>query len=257
MTLSPDRWLRRLGANPQARLRLFCLPYAGGGTAQYRPWARLLPPEVEPYALCLPGREERINERPVEHMEPLLTAMAQALQPLLDRPFVLYGHSLGGLLGFELAHTLRRIAGVEPARLIVSGRGAPESPPAPAIGHLPDAAFVAALNQRYGGIPQAVLNEPELLALFLPVLRGDFRLLEGYSYKARPPLSCPITAVGGAQDSMVTADALHGWRPHTQGALTTHLLEGAHFFIQSHQGRFLEVLSAELRRTPESASARP
>ena len=69
MTLSPDRWLRRLGANPQARLRLFCLPYAGGGTAQYRPWARLLPPEVEPYALCLPGREERINERPVEHME--------------------------------------------------------------------------------------------------------------------------------------------------------------------------------------------
>lgn len=257
MTLSPDRWLRRLSKNPQARLRLFCLPYAGGGTSQYRPWARLLPPDVETYALCLPGREERISERPIERMEPLLTAMAHALQPLLDRPFVLYGHSLGGLLGFELAHTLRRSVGLEPARLIVSGRSAPESQPAPRIGHLADAEFIAALNQRYGGIPQAVLNEPELLALFLPVLRGDFRVLESYHYEARPPLSCPITAVSGTQDSMIPAEAIHGWRSHTQAGLSTHFLEGAHFFIQSHQGRFLEVLSAELRRTPESAGARP
>ncbi len=182
------------------------------------------------------------------------------MHEFLDLTTDLNGHSIlvtGGTGSFGKRFIKTAVERYKPARLIVSGRGAPESPPAPAIGHLPDAAFVAALNQRYGGIPQAVLNEPELLALFLPVLRGDFRLLEGYSYKARPPLSCPITAVGGAQDSMVTADALHGWRPHTQGALTTHLLEGAHFFIQSHQGRFLDLQSSELRRTAELASSRP
>lgn len=253
MTLINDRWLRRLSQSPNARLRMFCLPYAGSGTAQYRPWARLLPTDIELYAVCLPGREERINERPDEHLEPLAVRMAQALQPLLDRPFVLYGHSLGGLLGFELAHTLRRTVGVEPARLIVSGRGSPESRPAPAIGHLPDDQFVAALTQRYGGIPQAVLNEPELMALFLPVLRADFRMLETYKYPERDPLSCPITAVGGTQDSMVPPEAIHGWRAHTTGEMGAHFVDGAHFFIQTHQARFIELLSAELRRTPKSA----
>lgn len=253
MTLSNDRYLRRLSQNPKARLRMFCLPYAGSGTAQYRPWARLLPADIELYAVCLPGREERINEPPGERMEPLVASMAQALQPLLDRPFVLYGHSLGGLLGFELAHTLRRTVGVEPARLIVSGRGAPGSQPAPAIGHLPDEQFVATLTQRYGGIPQAVLNEPELMALFLPVLRADFRVLEGYQQKERDLLSCPITAVGGTQDAMVPPEAIHGWRAHTTGAMSAHFLDGGHFFIQSHQARFIELLSTELRRTPESA----
>lgn len=253
MTLSNDRYLRRLSPSPKARLRMFCLPYAGSGTAQYRPWGRLLPNDVELYAVCLPGREERINETPGERLEPLVAAVAQALQPLLDRPFVIYGHSLGGLLGFELAHTLRRTVGVEPARLIVSGRGAPELPPAPAIGHLPDEQFVATLTKRYGGIPQAVLNEPELMALFLPVLRADFRVLENYKYQQRDPLSCPITAVGGTQDSMVPPEAIHGWRAHTRGAMAAHFVEGAHFFIQSQQPRFIELLSAELRRTPESA----
>ncbi len=253
MTLINDRWLRRLNQSPKARLRMFCLPYAGSGTAQYRPWARLLPTDIELYAVCLPGREERINERPGERLVPLVDTLAQALQPLLDRPFVLYGHSLGGILGFELAHTLRRTVGIEPARLIISGRGDPESRPAPAIGHLPDDQFVAALTQRYGGIPQAVLNEPELMALFLPALRADLRMLESYDYRAREPLSCPITAVGGTQDRMVPPEAIHGWRPHTKGELATHFLDGAHFFIQSHQGRFIELLSAELRRTSESA----
>lgn len=247
MSASPDRWIRPLSRNPQAQLRVFCLPFAGGGTSIYRPWARVLPPQIDLYAVCLPGREDRIRERPYDRLEPLVAALAEALRPFLDRPFVIYGHSLGALLGFELAHTLTGAYAKAPARLVVSGRGAPDAPTVPPLTHLPDGPFITALNQRYGGIPQALLDEPELLALFIPVLRADLATLETYTYKPREPLPCALTAVGGTRDPMVSRAAVQDWQRHTSGEFASHFLEGDHFFIQSSQARWLELLTAELR----------
>ena len=247
MSPSADKWIRPLGRNPQARLRMFCLPFAGGGTAAYRPWARTLPQDVESYAVCLPGREDRIRETPFNRMEPLIAALAEMLLPFLDRPFVLYGHSLGAMIGFELAHVLIRACGKEPARLVFSGRGAPDGPSAPPIAHLADGPFITALNQRYGGIPQALLDEPELLALFVPVLRADLSLLENYTYKPREPLPCALTAVGGSNDPVVPAAAITAWQRHTRGPFASYFLEGEHFFIQTNQARWVALLSSELR----------
>lgn len=247
MSTSADKWIRPLGRSQNARLRLFCLPFAGGGTTAYRPWARSLPADIESYAVCLPGREDRIREPPFTQLHPLITALVEAILPYLDRPFVLYGHSMGALLGFELAHALLRTQGKVPARLVFSGRGAPDGPPAPPLGKLSDPEFIAALNQRYGGIPQALLAEPELLALFIPVLRADFQVLETYAYTPREPLPCALTIVGGRRDAMVSAAAIAAWQRHTRGPFASYFLDGEHFFIQTDPTRWLELLTAELR----------
>ena len=249
MQLTQNKWVRLLSGNPNPRLRVFCLPYAGGGTLQYRPWARALPDELQLCALLLPGREERMGEPGWTQMEPLVTALVEAMRPLLDRPFVLYGHSMGALISYELAHALRRTLGVEPARLIVSGRSAPEVTNQTTFHKLPDDSLVTALNQRYGGIPQVLLNEPELLAMFVPVLRADFTLIETYRYEPREPLTCALTAFGGTRDRTVSPAAVQAWQHHTVGPFAAHFVEGEHFFIQSNQARWLALFNSELRQT--------
>ena len=249
MQLSSNKWLRFFNQPPNPRLRIFCLPYAGGGSMQYRPWARALPEDLQLAALVFPGREERMREPCINRMAPLVAALVDALGPFLDRPFVLYGHSMGGLISYELAHALRRSLGVEPARLIVSGRGAPDTLPNSDLHQLPDKEFVNALNLRYGGIPQVLLNEPELLAMFVPVMRADLTLIETHQYVPRELLSCPITAVGGTRDRAVSEAAIQGWQRHTRGPFTAHFIEGEHFFIQSNQAPWLALLNAELGQT--------
>lgn len=244
----PDTtWIRPLAPNPGARLRLFCLPFAGGGTIPFRAWPKALPPHVEALAVCPPGREDRLRERPLESLPPLVAGAARAIRPWLDhRPFVLYGHSLGALVSFELARALRDAAGREPALLAVSSRAAPDAPLPTPLRHLPDDRFVAALRARYDGIPAAVLAEPDLLAIFLPLLRADLAVLETYQYRPAAKLRCPVTVFGGARDPTVTPQALAGWRAHTDGAFRQHTLDGGHFFIQTDAARFLGLLAAEL-----------
>ncbi len=250
MQLSADKWIRFLNAPTSPRLRVFCLPFAGGGTLQYRPWARVLPADVQLCGLVLPGREERMNEPALTQMSSLVNALVAALRPHLDLPFVLYGHSMGGLVGYELAHALRERLGVSPAHLIVSARVAPDVPVQSALSTLPDAQFVTALNQRYGGIPQILLDEPELLALFIPVMRADLTVVDTYRYQPRELLSCPISAFGGTTDQAVAPAALEAWSRHTRGPFTMQLVDGGHFFIQTNQARWLTLLSNELRNIP-------
>jgi surfactin synthase thioesterase subunit len=252
MTIGPtlntpsELWIRPVERRPSARRRLFCLPFAGGGTIAFRAFPRALPDDVEVCAVCPPGREDRRLERPYDRIEPLVAALAGAIRPWLDRPFLLYGHSMGALVGFELARTLRA-AGTAPSRLVISARGAPDLPQrAPRLSTLPDGEFVTALVQRYNGIPKVVLDEPELLALFLPLLRADLAVLETYVHRPGTPLEHPISVIGGTRDPMISAADLAAWRPHTSAAFRHEMIAGDHFFIQQSQDRFLGLLNEEL-----------
>ena len=123
---SSERWLAYREVNPRARVRMFCFPYAGGGASAYRGWAGPLPPDVEVCPVQLPGREGRLRDAPFDHPEPLVQALADALQPYFQGlPFVFFGHSMGAMLGFELARELRRRGQSLPLHLFVSGRRAP------------------------------------------------------------------------------------------------------------------------------------
>jgi medium-chain acyl-[acyl-carrier-protein] hydrolase len=241
-------WIIRPRTNPRAALRLLCFPYAGGGGSVFRTWPDALPADIELWAVELPGRETRFKEQPFEQLSPLIAALTDAVGPQLQAPFAIYGHSLGALLGFRLAHELRLRSHRGPVHLFVSGRRAPQIPePSPAC-HLPEPQFLARLR-RLGGIPDAVLQEPELMAIFLPILRADFALSEATMAVPEDPLDCPITALGGLGDERATMDELDAWRVQTSAAFERETFPGGHFFIQQGaRDAFLGSLYRRLSR---------
>jgi len=233
--------------NPQASLRLFCFPYAGGSSLIFRTWANSLPKSVEVCPVELPGRGTQMKSSLFTRMEPLVDAIAPIILPYLDKPFAFFGHSMGGLLSFELAQNLRKEHGKKPVQLFVSASRAPQiaSPKAP-IHALPETKFKEELR-RLNGTPASVLENTELMQLLTPILRADFAVLETYVYAQEPPLECPITAFGGLEDQEVSLQELEGWRSQTQNSFQLQMFSGDHFFIHSVQSLLLENLAKYLK----------
>jgi len=242
-----DSWIAFRKPNPQARLRLFCFPYAGMGASIFRTWPDGLSADVEVCPVQFPGRGTRMMETPFTQLLPLVQALTQALAPLLDKPFAFFGHSLGALVGFELARQLRRQSGVQPVRLFVSAARAPQIPHRDRPIHaLPEGEFLAELR-RLNGIPGKVLEEVELMEIMLPVLRADFAVYETYVYSTEPPLNCPISTFGGLQDHRVSRGDLEAWRDQTSVSFSLRMFPGDHFFWNTTQPLLLQALSKELR----------
>ncbi len=242
--MSTANWIIRTHTSP--RLRLFCFPYAGGGASIYRTWASKLPPAVEVCPIYLPGRENRIREKLFTHISPLVQALADALQPHLDRPFAFFGHSLGALVAFELTRHLRRNQLPTPEYLFAAAHRAPQYPQhGSAVHQLPDPEFIRAVR-RLGGTPEAVLQHEELMQMLLPILRADFTIYETYVYDDKPPLACPISAFGGEQDHTVSVQELEGWHAQTLAAFSLRILPGNHFFLHSGQDLLLQSISQDL-----------
>jgi medium-chain acyl-[acyl-carrier-protein] hydrolase len=232
--------VRRPVAEP--RLRIFCFPHAGGGASAYGAWPAEMPPDVELVAVQPPGRERRIAEPPFDRMEPLVDAAYAALSPLWNRPFAFFGHSTGALVAFELARRLRREGAPGPLHLVASGRWAPHlSDPEPPVYAMPRDELIAALR-RYGGTPDEVLDDPDLMDFILPVLRCDFAVGDTYAYRDEPPLELPITAVGGEADPRVSAEALESWGRHTTGPFACRQLPGDHFFLHADRAPLIALL---------------
>ncbi len=238
-------WIKYPKPNPQARLRLFCFSYAGGGALAFHAWPKALPAEVEVCSIQLPGRENRLQEPPLTCLSELLPLLEQALRPALDRSFAFFGHSLGTLISFELARRLR--PRYQPSHLFVAGHRAPQLPdPHPPIHQLPDADFVEILQHRYQGIPKAVLQHAELMELLLPVLRADLTMVETYTYTAGEPLDCPISAFGGLKDRDATRSQLAAWGEQTGRSFSLEMFPGDHFFLNDTPGPLLRAISRNL-----------
>lgn len=245
-TPTSNSWLTCLRPKPQATLRLFCCHYAGGGALSFRSWSDSLPLAVEVCAIELPGRGSRLMERPFTRLEPLIQELTPVLLPYLNKPFAFFGHSMGALVSFELARILRKEYGLSPVHLFVSGRRAPQVPdPDPPIHTLPEREFLDELR-RYNGTPESVLENAELMQLFLPTLRADFAVLETYVYTPEPLLDCPITAFGGLEDWKASCDDLEAWREQTNAEFSLQMFPGDHFFIHSAQPLLLQLLSRRL-----------
>lgn len=247
-------WVVRMHPVSHPRLRLFCLPPAGGGATSFRGWANELPREIEICAIQLPGREKRLSEPPCPRLTPLVLALAQALVPCLDRPYAIFGHSMGALMAFELARELRRRTNQSPVHLLVSARPAPHLPPRESqIHQLPDSRFIDELCL-YNGMPTEVLENAELMELLLPMLRADFAIVETYEHTPDQPLPCPISVFGGLNDPKVRAADLDAWRRHTRGEFALHMFEGDHQFINSQRSKVFRVLKEELENSLASLS---
>ncbi|MCC7361305.1 MAG: thioesterase [Anaerolineales bacterium] len=242
---SLEAWVAGRKPRPQARRRLLCLPFAGGAASLFRAWPDSLPPEVEVWPIQLPGRETRLREQPLGRMDALVTALAEALRPALDLPLAIFGHSMGALVGFELARALAA-QGAAPTHLFISAMRAPQLPDRQVrIAALPDPEFIEALR-RLKGTPEPVLQNAELMDLLLPALRADFALVESYAYAAGAPLACPIAAFGGQQDERARPEELQAWATQTTAGFQWQLVPGDHFFIRGAPQPVLAVVGRML-----------
>ncbi len=241
-----DLWFSAPRPIDQAKLRLFCLPYAGGGAQVFRSWAADLPDSVEVVAVQLPGREQRIREPAIPELPRLVDEIATALESRLDRPFALYGHSMGALLAFELARECRRRFSQTPRQLFVSGSRAPHLPdPDPPIHQLPEKEFLEQVV-KLNGTPEEVLQSRELLQLLLPTLRADFSVCETYEFRDDAPLACPLTASAGLEDPKALPEQTEPWEEYTSATFHLRLFPGDHFFIDSSRKAFLGQFANEL-----------
>ncbi len=243
-----NHWLTCPQANPKAKLRLFCFHYAGGGGLIFRNWSAYFSPSIELLAVELPGRGKRLREPPYTQLKPLIQALSLALYSYLDKPFVFFGHSMGGLVCFELARQLRREYDLTPQHLFVSACRAPQIPdPYPPIHQLEKSEFIEELR-RYNGTPEAVLQNQELMDLLLPCLRADFAVLETYNYQPEHPLDCDITAFYGLEDQQVNQAEMQAWEKQTTADFCLQTLPGDHFFLHSHQSVLIQLLNLRINQ---------
>jgi surfactin synthase thioesterase subunit len=242
----PAAWFPFGGPRDGARLRLFCFPHAGGGASLFRGWDTALPADVDLCAVQLPGREARWSELPYTSLSDLVEALGELLLARVEVPYAFFGHSLGGLVAFELARWLRDRAGLEPLVLFVSATRAPQAPRlVPPRHDAPERDFIAGLRT-LRTVPEEILDHDELLRLVLPTLRADFRLYQTYRFRRGEPLRCPIAVFGGEGDHLVGYDALAGWRQHTVAGCTVRLFPGGHFFLRDGRDRVLEAIAGDL-----------
>lgn len=243
-----SQWFYRPKPLVQPRMRMFCFPYAGGSAGIFRQWQEYLPNGVEIWAVELPGHQRRFAEPLVEDLSELLNRLEEEFLRLSMVPFVFFGHSLGGLIAFELTRRLSARGAIQPKELFISATVPPSrEKPRDHARTLSDREFIKWLTE-LGGIPEAILQEEELLSLMLPVLRADIGVSERWRSPMVPPLKIGFSILGGNADANVAIGDLEAWKTETQGKFDMYQFPGGHFFIQSHKFLVLKTIGEKLSK---------
>jgi medium-chain acyl-[acyl-carrier-protein] hydrolase len=241
-----DDWFVFAGPKATVDRRLFCFPYAGGSASLFREWSNELPANIQVCAIQLPGRQNRLAEKPVTRISELVPVLAEAFKTHCELPFAVFGHSMGALVAFEFVRQLRRDNLPGPGHLFVSGYMAPQFPrwqePLHELSHN---AFLNALRH-FRGTPELLLQNAELMEMMSPTLRADFALCETYEYRDEPPLNCPITAFGGLHAADVARFELQAWEKQTTGDFKLEMFRGDHFFLHTDTKALLESIAVEM-----------
>lgn len=249
MVLKRNDWFMIFKPNSNASIRLFCFHHGGGSASIYRCWVKDIIDSVEIVAIQLPGREERYNEQLLNNINIIINELYLDFNEYTDKPFVLFGHSLGALVAFEFARALRRNGRPQPKHLIVSGAKAPQIPlESPNIHSLSDSEFIQELR-KYNGVSQSMMENKELISVFLPAMKSDFCMYETYEYRNESPLSYPITALGGLDDETFRKENLIEWKIQTIDSFKYYFLPGNHFFIKSAHDKTIKIVNLALKET--------
>ncbi|HZM97912.1 MAG TPA: thioesterase domain-containing protein [Pyrinomonadaceae bacterium] len=239
-------WFSNLGASPQAKLRLFCFPYAGGSDQIFRNWSTNLPRQIEVCPVLLPGRGVRLKTPGYTNLLALVKQIAHVMCPLLDLPFAFFGHSMGALMAFELSRELRRLEQPQPLHLFLAAHLPPQIPrEREPMFDLSTAEIIERMRE-INGTPTEILDHPELMEMMMPLLRADFEMVDTYTYVPDEVLDSPITVLGGLQDRDVTRESLQQWEKQTTGRFSLRMFPGDHFFVNTASSIIYQVLGREL-----------
>ena len=221
---------------------LFCFPYAGGGASVFSSWKGRLPSKLNIYSFQAPGKEERISELPCTELSTLVTEAADAIIEHGIERIMLFGHSLGALVVYELIKKIE-LVGQNVSLAIVSGRNPPQklSKMKP-ISHLPDKEFISEVKE-LDGTPNGVFEHPELLEIFLPILKSDFKIAENYRNIHSKRIQSNLFVLSGKRDPWIDPKDLELWKQVTSGTCEIKLFNGDHFFLRDQDPRFFEYLS--------------
>jgi medium-chain acyl-[acyl-carrier-protein] hydrolase len=244
-----DSWFVEWDPPKTARALLVCLPHAGSGAHQFRTWQELIGPEVAVLAVQLPGRENRWRQPPVTDAEEVVGQLAPSLSARLDLPYVVFGHSMGALLGYELARTLGSRHGQWPARFVASACRAPhrQGEDAPSA-ELSDEQLVAELI-RHGALPEYVARDERLVRLVVRPLRGDLAICDTYVHTAGEPLPCPLSAWRGRDDMGVTHQHIQEWSGYSTAGTTVRTFQGGHQYHMANAQHVVDGLRRLMTRT--------
>jgi acyl transferase domain-containing protein/surfactin synthase thioesterase subunit/acyl carrier protein len=266
-----SRWLVAVAPRLSPRMRLFCFPFAGGGSAVFRGWGGRLSPDIEVVAVEPPGRLGRIREKPVSEIGAFVDGVMTEMAELLDRPFAFFGHCLGGLTAYETARRLIRDGGPRPCHLFVSGARPPDElqdsgsfeerlvsdllampdfrlslPP-----HLQaDNVFIEIIRHFEIPMSEQLLQAGELRDLMLPAVRAEFAMVAGYRYEPEPPWDIPITCFAARGDPYIARRHALGWGRFTNTRLQLHIREGNHFLISDDRDFIQDVVDQEMLAVP-------
>ncbi len=230
------------------KVKLICFPYAGGSSAIYSKWRQHLNGGIELIPVELSGHGRRFGEPLYDSIEKIKEDVLEALKEENIEEAALFGHSLGSIIAYEVAHELQAKLGVQPKHIFFSGKKAPHFDEREEYIHkLPEHEFKRKVIE-LGGTPRDVFENEELFDLFLPILRADFTANEAYSYKEKGSrLNSDITVISGTKEDIGIEEIL-GWKEHTSKSFRAHKLDGDHFFINSSYKAVIDIINKTLEK---------
>ncbi|MFB4421411.1 thioesterase II family protein [Streptomyces sp. QL37] len=242
-------WIRRYSSPLKPRIRLLCLPHAGGAATFFHGWARAFGNDIEVLAACYPGRQHRINEPCLPSIEAMADALTEEMLAYADAPLAIFGHSMGATLAYEITLRLHRQHDIVPTALLLSSREPPHRV-TPINADPDDQASVVAEVHRLGGTDSEVLADPDLRDLVLPAIRSDFRLVNDYAARPGVPLPCPVVGYVGSSDPDLDDGVMRDWGDLAPEGFDLVTLQGDHFYLVDREEELTADIRARLRTTP-------
>jgi surfactin synthase thioesterase subunit len=235
-------------------MRLFCFPYLAGGASAYSNWHEGISNDIEVCSVQLPGRTERSDEEPFNDLDSLIEKMAEVIDPLLDKPFAVYAHSMGAGIAYELLRYLRAKKNIVPEHFFIGAWVAPQLPSLfkntdwldvdnPAA--IPDDKVLETMKKL--DMPDDLLSDKEWVTQILPSVKADLLIGKRYEYKSEEPLASPITAFRGSKDAVFDKDQVEPWSHHTnQGFEYIVVEDGNHLFIHDQKDEIIQYINKKL-----------
>lgn len=227
-------------------IKLLCFPYAGGTSAIYAKWKRHISKEIELCPIELAGRGKRYEAPLYNSLDEVIEDVYNVIKNDIDNDYAFFGHSMGCLIAYELAHKIQKLGKDSPSHIFFSGKRAPHTQRVSNdIYLLPDEEFKNEILS-LGGTPKEILEHKELYELFIPILRADFKVNDTYEYvEPESKLDCNITVLNGKEDK-ITLNEIIGWKQHTSKDCKIYMMDGGHFYLNDKYEDIIKIINHTL-----------